>query len=515
MEPNITGDNNDSSKLMNDINSLFGKLYNYNLLLLEKSNDVKNGYTGEEVFDFFITSHGQSFLKSLYFGHIESKGIMLNCRSVIEGLALKEMLKKGKISDKQIELLKYQNGLLEKKHYKKFSDIAPEVMFPKQMEENYSFCYNNFSKILKDDFDKQEIKNIATSNIPFLCNPKISFSHLVETYLGEYLGKVYKVLSIIVHPNPNLEYSKKFTAQAFGTVVHLLEKEYYHLEGTDYTIESHSLITSTSHESDRYISTVRKIASALETIQDDFNKNFEDNYVSDTMHSISMVMQELAIDMIFGFQEQVKCKIKPLVEIISSFYRTYMAETNVDDRYKLLLEHMQLRLSIAIGTKYSIENAYSIYKNIYPDGVDLNVFKKKFVVPTGYSIDKQGESVSINSMVKDAANLIKEDGKLTYSEALLIDYVESQMLSHANGYMWFSNSGAFTDAHNVIPEICFLLIRMFEYLKIFFNDLYKKTKDYRYRKTSNTFRDAAKETYNACKVVCKLHKKPMIYLNKI
>ena len=32
---------------------------------------------------------------------------------------------------------------------------------------------------------------------------------------------------------------------------------------------------------------------------------------------------------------------------------------------------------------------------------------------------------------------------------MYLDYFESQMISHANGYMWFANSGAFMDVTNI------------------------------------------------------------------
>ncbi len=515
MDTNAQGREKESSDFMDKANLLFGKLYHYNISLLEKSNNVENGFTGEEVFDFFITSHGQSFLKSLYLGHVESKGLMLNCRSIIEGLAVKEMLEKGDISEKQVELLKYQDGLVEKKQYKRFSDIAPEAIFPKQMEDNYSFCFNNFSKMLKDVFGAKEIKNIAFSSVPFLCNPRMTFTRIVEKYLGCDLGKLYRLLSIVVHPNPNIEFNKEFTAQAIVATVKLLESKYDHLDSFGYTVNHHFVLTSTSYESNQYIAAIRKIASALETIQNDFCKNFENNYVSNTMHSISMTLQEIAVDRIFGFQEQVKCKIKPLIEIISSFYKNYITEENVECRYQLFLEHTNIKLSQAAGNECNYENAYSIYKNMYKDGVNKEVFIKMFAAPTGYSIDEKGECVSINSMVRDAAKLIKDSKEqLTFSDTLLIDYVESQMLSHANGYMWFSNSGAFSDTNNVIPEICCLLSRIFECLKVFFNDVYKDTKEYRYRKTSNVFRDAIKDIQSSFKTIYKLQKKPMVYLNK-
>ena len=152
---------------------------------------------------------------------------------------------------------------------------------------------------------------------------------------------------------------------------------------------------------------------------------------------------------------------------------------------------------------------------MYCNGVTRDIFDEQFVLPTGYSIKDNGETSSINSMVRNVAVLIKPlEDKLSFSETLMIDYVESQMLSHANGYMWFSNSGAFSDTYNVFPEVCFLLIRIFELLKIFFHDEFKETKKYAYRKTSNVFRDSIKELNNAIKIINELQKKPMVYLGK-
>lgn len=43
---------------------------------------------------------------------------------------------------------------------------------------------------------------------------------------------------------------------------------------------------------------------------------------------------------------------------------------------------------------------------------------------------------------------------------MLLDYVESQMLSHANGYMWYANRGAWGDVNNIIigMDMCLMFI---------------------------------------------------------
>lgn len=43
---------------------------------------------------------------------------------------------------------------------------------------------------------------------------------------------------------------------------------------------------------------------------------------------------------------------------------------------------------------------------------------------------------------------------------MLLDYIESQMISHANGYMWYANSGSWGDVNNVIigADICVIFL---------------------------------------------------------
>ena len=47
---------------------------------------------------------------------------------------------------------------------------------------------------------------------------------------------------------------------------------------------------------------------------------------------------------------------------------------------------------------------------------------------------------------------------------MYLDYMESQMLSHANGYMWFANRGAFNDTNNVFIGIDVCLVSIIEKL---------------------------------------------------
>lgn len=56
--------------------------------------------------------------------------MLLTARCFLEGLALKRMYEKGKISDLQIELLRHQVHIIEYNYYKEFDDIADKILLP-------------------------------------------------------------------------------------------------------------------------------------------------------------------------------------------------------------------------------------------------------------------------------------------------------------------------------------------------------------------------------------------------
>ena len=77
-------------------------------------------------------------------------------------------------------------------------------------------------------------------------------------------------------------------------------------------------------------------------------------------------------------------------------------------------------------------------------------------------------------MVKSfACHFHNEENEQVTMEKIILDYLESQMLSHANGYMWFSNRGAFMDINSIIFDSDASLIFMLKAIKTIF-DLHRK-----------------------------------------
>ena len=79
----------------------------------------------------------------------------------------------------------------------------------------------------------------------------------------------------------------------------------------------------------------------------------------------------------------------------------------------------------------------------------------------GYTVDAKGKTKSLTNIVKELIAKFADPNKnVSFDRSMLLDYVESLMLSHANGYMWYANRGAWGDVSNVIVgmDICLMFI---------------------------------------------------------
>ena len=147
--------------------------------------------------------------------------------------------------------------------------------------------------------------------------------------------------------------------------------------------------------------------------------------------------------------------------MFASFYKCYIACFPHEEHFKLLEEHERVQIKRNLGQEFSIDKAYSYYKVLYPDGVHQKTFEKSFLTICGYTVDAKGKTKSLTNIVKELIAKFADPNKnVSFDRSMLLDYVESQMLSHANGYMWYANCGAWGDVSNVIVgmDMCLMFI---------------------------------------------------------
>lgn len=485
-----------------EANLLFGQVYAYNYELLKKSEDdsLEGKYNFIEIFDFYITSHALSLIKNMYYGYRESPGMLQNVRCILEGLSMKRMFQAGDISEEKVNLLQVQEFLIEYRYYSRFTDILNLILIPEKLRKDYDDACVLFRSKLETKYNDKEIKNILRSNIPFLCNPAISHRFLIQKYLGSEYAMVYGLCSQIIHPSENNSYKNSECSHFVMLAYVLILNEYSHLPMTKTSLKSHTLMSMSSAIARELYQIIGDETKILEGIAEVFSQFFEDNYVSNTLRTISLLGQEMMFDRLTGFSEQVKVKWKLMMELFSVFHYEYVIQGLCEERYHLLIEHQNIQTSRNCNQHYDLAHAYEIYKRLYPHGCEMTTFEKAFIQLTGYTIEESGNVVTLTHMVDQFIHRFSlGEEKSIFEQGMKIDYVESQMISHANGYMWFANSGAWMDTYNIFQASDASLLFMLNEIQMVF-EVHRTTEETtKFKSIINALRNGQKRIIDLMK----------------
>ena len=481
------------------ISTLYGKIYAYNDKLFSLcETQLKEGeiYRSIDIFDFYITSHAQAYLKNLYFGLIGNQGALMDIRCMMEGLTLKRMCQEGKISSLQEKLLQKQLFLIEYLYYKNpvITDIVNKILSPEKFEYDWNETKKYYKELLRKDYSDKEINEIVKSQIPFLCNPKLNFRKLIAEELGEEYASIYGYFSSLIHPSANTFYDNEIIAGFCIDFIQIIEKEYEFLPKTEYNLHLDFILTQ-SDISEKFIQICINQKEIIETIANVFEEKFPNNYVSNTLRVIAPYWFEFAIEKNLGLIEQIKCKWKCLLEVFAVFHYFYCGSEMDNEKFKLLDEHMDVQTRRNFNKDYSLDYAYSVYCNIFPSPCNREKFDKSFLKILGYTIDAKGQVKSLTEMVKSFVHHFdnEENEHVTLGKRMILDYLESQMLSHANGYMWFANRGAFMDVNSVIFASDVSLIFILKSVKRIFELHRKIEQTQKYKSIINILRNSIKK----------------------
>ena len=483
--------------LEEETNIFFGRLFDYNTLLLKRSNHQKEAgsYRFTDIIDFYITSHALSIVKSINMKLWGSIGLFQNSRCVLEGIALKRMYEAGDISEDQVDLLQSQAALMEYKYYSRFDEIIDQIVFPEELKKSYDRACVAFYRKLNGKYSEKEVKNILRSNVPFLCDPRINFHSLILKYLGKAPAKAYSIFSQAVHPSDNTAYKNKDFHALTQITYDFLCAEYGNLPSSQGTFNNYIKMCMTSPVPRMQHDIVSEQSTILLGILNVFQGNFGDNYISDSLNTFVRLKHDLLLDCQLGFREQAKVKWKNMLEFLASFYFVCM-DPCMTQRLKLITAHGNMKLNQSLDTETDFDSIYTIYKGIYPAGCKKEKFIKSFCGPTGYTINEDGKTLQLAKLVDIFLQRIY--GPETEMQQIVkLDYCESQMLSHANGYMWFANSGAWMDIYSIFFAIETGMAIILDMLRNVFNIIRQKDTSGKYHTVVNVLRNGTKK-YQTC-----------------
>lgn len=480
-------------RFFDDLNKLYAPIKYLNNELLKKSNiPYYVGATFNDAIQLTITSNALSLIKGVMQKNYRSITNALNVRNIIECLTLVMMESKGDISQDQKDLFIEQYKLIEYENYASDGDEKFECMLDLQ---DLTTRYEEAKvKFIQSGVKEKKLKRIANSRLPFLCKEYISFNELIDKYCPELLDG-YIELSQMIHPasysyNRNYE---QYDALVF-IVLHFLRNLYKDRDkGNVLTFREEEILLYCGglkfkeNYSERLYDLQKAQWEELLLLSKDLLDIFGgNNYISDFIGELVLVIHDLNTDSQLGYTENVKLKFKVIAEMLACFNKVYFGflETEEVNYYSEILKKHEL-IKIYERCKETIpqelqEEIFKSYKNNFINSnLNEEQFFKEFNKPLGFLVNEAGVSPTYTALVKEYFELLYKDeiiriekpavGKdVKLKDYFSLMYKESNNMSHGCGYLFFTNTGAWMDDINIIHFLDISILNILQRISIAF-----------------------------------------------
>ena len=470
---------------------LYARIKEVNNAMLAKSSIPD--YVGSTFCDAInrgLSSNALSMMKSYFQGNIKSITMMLSIRNVLEHCVMLKMHEKGDVTAQMEELFVEQYKIIEYNTYCNDKDGKfDSLLMPKLNNVLYQQALIVFSQYM----DINKIDKIFKTKFPFMNNPKMNYNKLFEKYMPSFL-KPYEYLSAVIHPTCYaIDTTDEFITRLFLKLLIELSAIYSNYDdcndGCDkgYFVEHVACfagyVENKSNITLKLYNLNCRQCEILINVADYFDAQYNCSaYVGNFLREVVNIMKDTLGDSLLGYSDCAKIKFKPIVEMFAVFQRIYCSHNTVENilsdsqsdenifeiesnksmnRYALIntycrnaLEKISKLEDVSEDCKSSFDN----YKQLFPESEILEVeFNKKFSKSLGYLIDEKGNVPTYSKIVQEFISDVffagKDDNGISGTDSIWMAYQESQSMSHANGYLYYSNEGAFKDDAFVVQTL--------------------------------------------------------------
>lgn len=432
-----------------------------NRFLLDIYNNKEYELTFYDYYLFHATSMWLSVVRESQCLDYGSFCLVLSTRSLIEDLAVLKMYDSGAITSDCKELLRGHQYLCEYKTYQKCKDLDGILFDLEEMKKNYSDVKEYYKEII--ELNSKEFDNLLSKNNLAFLKEKNSFHNLIDMYCPNYL-KEYEQMSYIIHPSnyyDNLGLVDKFKYEDILTDILNESKKYYPkviVLNMDYF----------AFEKGTYFHSFDELS--MKSFFDEFNKTIrEDLELTDDVTLEKKVfflgdllkdeMSSIMIEFSFGFSEVLKSKLKTVFEIFA--FVCYILDCLANKERRFVLPMIEIYNNMHIQKEFYGKDYKKMIEEFNIKNNTNMLSPEKMAKNVDQSLPEFLDYNSIKDFVFDMIEDLLADKKDNKSVAKML-YLESQLLSHGNGYMLPSNFGCFSDADGAFAMIDLLFEKLFD-----------------------------------------------------
>lgn len=452
-----------------DINNLYKVLRRHDVEILKH-------YNCDEISDndyFFyginsdIVSNALSIITNYLSGNIESAGVDLSCRSILEAMVILKMDASCDITNNQKKIYRYSYAYVDANNFHSFMKDLPEGFEHKnlkKMEEDREkakqamlehFCCSE--KDLKD-------RKISIDDPCFYLKTNlrddIRFSKLLEKYpLGDGSEiHLYEFFSMFIHPrcemNPEVQeglmgIKKTYIDQVLNYVFdyfkscNLLSYDENALEFNQEFFYNPMLFNNVYNikEMEKLIHLIKNQVCDLPNGYDAFTWQF--------LERVRYLVLDMMTSLSLGYREHVIACFKSFVEEYSVFYAIGSVETQEDFNYIKKAYWITSRIQLddhfqkigSIDTATPEEEIKDIYENYYKDKYKMNNYQSFYWELRRNSLfflakEKKSFNKHVRTLIEDVfVNDEKE------SKDVMTLYRISKDMAHASGYNFNATAG--------------------------------------------------------------------------
>ena len=452
-----------------DINNLYKVLRKHDVEILKH-------YNCDEISDndyFFyginsdIVSNSLNILTNYLSGNIESAGVDLSARAIIEAMVILKMDGSGDISDNQKKIYRYQYAYVDDDNFHSIMKEMPEgfeheniVRLKADKDKAKQAMVEHFNCSERDLKDRKISIDDPCFYLKQNLHDDIRFSKLLEKYpLGDGSEvHAYEFFSMFIHPrcemNPEAQEAlisvrKLYVDQVLNFVFEYLKACNlldYDESASDFNDEFfyNPLLANNVHnikEMEKLIHLIKNQVCNLPSGYDAFTWQFLERVrylVIDMMTSLSL-----------GYREHVIACFKSFVEEYSIFYAIGSVESQEDFEYikkaywitsRIQLDAHFQKLGLE-GTSTPEEEIKDIYDNYYKDKYKMNNYQSFYWELRRNSLfflakEKKSFNKYVRTLIEDV--FVNNEAE---SKDVMTLYRISKDMSHASGYNFNATIG--------------------------------------------------------------------------